>query len=355
MSFNKNENLTLCHQYPNTDNEYVFVFKGQPFATSTSSSGPTPDTTLIDATLVKQFKMKITDYKCLRFNFLGQQMRNIGKVSTFVQCVKDGMPIGQFPFTATVVRGLTDCLDVDCIASTKLVSQLTGSSQDDKESPKRKKVKTSPKLKKKDNLEGKSEDAAQSVPAAVPGVAPVNRPEVSRVDQSPPLRTPPKLQRPQQPTSPPGFPTPKFPRPNIGCVLSSPPRLRARDQQLKLSPLSSNIRLLDDEFWGADVQPYFQEMDTLETNGYQDTRYYHCQLDELSDTEFAFTKVTAMDEAYDYWSGHGRNKCSPECLNLQGQLPNNCGYHPQFKFPARFRMCSERCRGAFCVCLRSYD
>ena len=54
----------------------------------------------------------------------------------------------------------------------------------------------------------------------------------------------------------------------------------------------------------------------METNGYQDTRYYHCQLDELSDTEFAFTKVTAMDVAYDYWSGHGRNKCSPECLNL---------------------------------------
>ena len=352
MSFNKNENFTLCHQYPNTDKEYVFVFKGQPFATSTSSSGPTPDTTLIDATLVKQFKMKITDYKCLRFNFLGQQMRNIGKVSTFVQCVKDGMPIGQFPFTATVVRGLTDCLDVDCIASTKLVSQLTGSSQDDKESPKRKKVKTSPKL-KKDNLEVKSEDAAPSVVAAVPGVEAVIRPEVSHGDQSPPLLTPPRQTNHMPPASPPGFPTPKFPRPNL-CVPYSPPRIPAKVQQLQLSPLSSNIHLLDDEYWGADVKPYYEEMRTLEVNGAQDSRYEYCQLDELGNREFDFTKVTAMDQAYDYWSGHGRNKCTPECLNMEGHLPNNCGFHPQFQFPAKFRICSEQCRGAFCVCLRSY-
>ena len=372
-NFFKHENLTVSHEYHDADTEFVFSYRGQPFATTISSFCQSP-TTLIDFSLVRDLKMKMTDLKCQRFSFGGQKtMRILGKVSTYVQYVKDGTPMGQCQFTATVVRGLTQSLDVDSIAGAKLVSKLTGTEAGKEESPKqqKKKAKTSP---KKNAAERKCEDTpataapsvpavvpgvqpaatAPSVPAAVPGVTPVNRPEVSRVDQSPPLRTPPKLQRPQQPTSPPGFPTPKFPRPNIGCVLSSPPRLRARDQQLKLSPLSSNIRLLDDEFWGADVKPYYEEMDTLETNGYQDTRYYHCQLDEFSNTEFAFTKVTAMEEAYDYWSGHGRNKCSPECLNLQGQLPNNCGYHPQFKFPARFRMCSERCRGAFCVCLRSY-
>ena len=356
-NFFKHENLTVSHEYHDADTEFVFSYRGQPFATTISSSCQSP-TTLIDFSLVRDLKMKMTDLKCQRFSFGGQKtMRILGKVSTYVQYVKDGAPIGQCQFTATVVRGLTQSLDVDSIAGAKLVSKLTGTEAGKVESPKqKKKAKTSP---KKDVPERKCENTAvataPSVPAVVPGVQPVNRPEVSRVDQSPLLRTPPKLQRPQQPTSPPGFPTPKFPRPNIGCVLPSPPRLCVRDQHLQLSPLSSNVRLLDDEFWGADTKPYYEEMDTLETNGYQDTRYYHCQLDELSNTEFAFTKVTAMDEAYDYWSGHGRNKCSPECLNLQGQLPNNCGYHPQFKFPARFQICSERCRGAFCVCLRSYN
>ena len=145
-------------------------------------------------------------------------MRILGKVSTYVQYVKDGAPIGQCQFTATVVRGLTQSLDVDSIAGAKLVSKLTGTEAGKEESPKqkKKKAKTSP---KKDALERKCEDtsatAAPSVPAVVPGVAPVNRPEVSRVDQSPPLRTPPKLQRPQQPTSPPGFPTPKFPHTKV--------------------------------------------------------------------------------------------------------------------------------------------
>ena len=110
-------------------------------------------------------------------------MRIIGKVATFVQYVKDGTPMGQYYFSATVVRGLTNCLDVEAIAGTKLVSHLTGSPVDVKEtpSPKRKKTRTSP---KKDSAERKREDAALCVPAAVPGVEAVNKPEVSHVDQS---------------------------------------------------------------------------------------------------------------------------------------------------------------------------
>ena len=369
MSTNNNEDVTLCHHYQDADKEFVFVYKSQPFATSVLSSGTAPNNTLIDASLVKEFKLKMSDYKCQRFNFMGQKLRCLGKVSTFVQYVKDGMPLGQFLYSAIVVRGLTNCLDVEAIAGAKLVSHLTGSPVDTKgtPSPKRKKAKTSPKQK---NMERKcEEDAAPSVPAVVPGVQPatparsvpaavpgieaVNRPEVSHVDPSPPPLTPRRHNQPPPPPSPPGFPTPKFPRPNL-CVVHSPPRFPVKVQQLQLSPLSSNIHVLDDEYWGADEKPYHEEMRTLETNGNQDSRYFHCQLDELDNREFAFTKVTAMDVAYDYWSGHGRNKCSPECLNEEGHLPNNCGFHSQFKFPAGFKICSEKCRGAFCVCLRSY-
>ena len=203
MSMNTNEDVTLCHQYQDADKEYVFVYKSQPFATSVLSSGQTPNNTFIDASLVKEFKLKMTDYKSQKFNFMGHKLRCVGKVSTFVQYVKDGMPLGQYLYSAIVVRGLTNCLDVEAIAGAKLVSHLTGSPVDTKDtpSPKRKKVKTSP---KKNNIERKSnEDAAPSVPAAVPGVQPaadarsvpaavpgveaVNRPEVSYVNLPPPL------------------------------------------------------------------------------------------------------------------------------------------------------------------------
>ena len=353
MSIINNEDVTLCHQYQDADKEFVFVYKSQPFATSVLSSGTAPSNTLIDASLVKEFKLKMTDYKCQRFNFMGQKLRCLGRVSTFVQYVKDGMPIGQYLFSAVVVRGLTESLDVEAIAGSKLVSHLTSGSPVDAKatpSPRRKKAKTSP---KKDNIDCKREDAVPSVPAAVPGVEAVNRPEVSHVDPSPPPLTPRRHNQSPPPPSPPGFPTPKFPRPNL-CVVHSPPRFPVKVQQLQLSPLSSNIHVLNDEYWGADEKPYHEEMRTLETNGNQDSRYFHCQLDELDNREFAFTKVTAMDVAYDYWSGHGRNKCSPKCLNEEGHLPNNCGFHSQFKFPAGFKICSEKCRGAFCVCLRSY-
>ena len=358
-----NEDITLCHHYQDADKEYVFVYKGQPFATSVLSCGPTPHNTLIDATLVRNLKLKMTDYKCQRFNFAGQNMRCVGKVSTFVQYVKDGMPLGQFLFSATVVRGLTECLDVESIAGPKVAAHLTGCSSEGAKgtpSPKRKKAKTSP---KKDDTKETPKNTAPSVPAMVPGVEAVVRPEAAPPAASaPPLApaTPPRAASPAAarstpPPSPPGFPTPKFPRPaNVGCVQASPPRFPVKRSHPNLSPLSSNLRCLDDEFWNADEEPYEVEKQILEMNGAADSRYYACSLQELSRNDFAFTKLDSMNEAYHYWSGHGRNKCSPACLKLPGPLPNNCGFHPQFKFPAKFRMCSERCKGAFCLCLRSY-
>ena len=115
--------------------------------------------------------MKMTDLKCQRFSFGGQKtMRILGKVSTYVQYVKDGTPIGQCQFTATVVRGLTQSLDVDSIAGAKLVSKLTGTEAGKVESPKqKKKAKTSP---KKDVLERKCEDNAVAAAPSVPGVVP---------------------------------------------------------------------------------------------------------------------------------------------------------------------------------------
>ena len=44
-----------------------------------------------------------------------------------------------------------------------------------------------------------------------------------------------------------------------------------------------------------------------------------------------------------YSVDHGRHGCS-----------NNCGYHPQWHLPRGFTPCGDRCKAAFCFCLRKY-
>ena len=185
MSFFQNANITASHHYPDADSEFVFSYRGQPFAAAIASSCPAPTSTLIDFAMVRDFKMKMTDFKCQKFSFANQKLRIVGKISSFVQYVKDGTPLGQYKFSATVVRGLTQALDVDSIAGTRLVSQLTGKSEDVKPSPEpaakpspKPAAKTSPELAAEPSSESatktspKCDDAAEIVPAAVPGVQP---------------------------------------------------------------------------------------------------------------------------------------------------------------------------------------
>ena len=199
MSSLQNANLTASHHYPDSDSEFVFSYRGQPFAAAVTSNCPAPTSTLIDFAMVRDFKMKMTDFKCQKFSFANQKLRIVGKISSFVQYVKDGTPLGQYKFSATVVRGLTQALDVDSIAGTKLVSQLTGQSGDAKPSTEpaakpsakpaaklstERATKTSPK---------KCDDAAKSVPAAVPSVqesevvttADIMEPEPASADPEP--------------------------------------------------------------------------------------------------------------------------------------------------------------------------
>ena len=66
----------MSHNHQEEDKEFVFAFRGQPFATTIPSSNPTP-TTLIDFSLVRDLKMKMTDLKCKRFTYANQKMRSV--------------------------------------------------------------------------------------------------------------------------------------------------------------------------------------------------------------------------------------------------------------------------------------
>ena len=81
-----------------------------------------PSSTLIDFQLIRDLKLKLTNIQCQKFTYAGYKMRIVGAISTPVQFVRDGCPVGKFMFSATVVRGLSNSLDTDI--GTKLCKQL---------------------------------------------------------------------------------------------------------------------------------------------------------------------------------------------------------------------------------------
>ena len=82
--------VTLCYNYGGGNKEFVFSCKNCPFAVLCSSSLPTPAATLIDHNLVMELGLKLTDLQCKKISFAGKKLRLLGKISTTVQCIKDG-------------------------------------------------------------------------------------------------------------------------------------------------------------------------------------------------------------------------------------------------------------------------
>ena len=359
MSSLQNANLTASHHYPDSDSEFVFSYRGQPFAAAVASNYLAPTSRLIDFAMVRDFKMKMTDFKCQKFSFANQKLRIVGKISSFVQYVKDGTPLGQYKFSATVVRGLTQALDVDSIAGTKLVSQLTGQSGDAKPSPEPA-ANTSPK---------KCEDAAKSVPAAVPGVQPVAAPAAPPgLAQVPPAAsaappapsTPPRTpstSSARSPRSPPGLSAtprhetssgPASSAPKTGTEATIPVR-RVLDS-LQMSPFTSNIRALSDAFNDADMtRDVDEQLKILE------------DVDSDGDVDFDENEGSysyKLSNGLRYTVGHGRHGCTrkmcPKTNFNKKRIPSNCGYHSQWALPEGFQHCGDRCKAAFCPCLRQY-
>ena len=343
----------MSHNHQEEDKEFVFAFRGQPFATTIPSSNPTP-TTLIDFSLVRDLKMKMTDLKCKRFTYANQKMRILGQVSHFVQYVKDGAPMGQCQFSATVVRGLTQALDVDTIAGTKLVSKLTGTSdkpasEDGKVSPTNKKAK-------------KDVTKATSVPASVPGIQPVKPPPevasavpaaASNTPLAPSTSTPPRASPPAPRTPPRASPptTARSPSSSTGSPTTEAriPVRRVRHGK-PLSPYSANIMALSEAFADADLHRDENEqiwaLEEVDEDGY------------LGENGYGGECTYTLTNGLQYSVNHGRHGCSlkkcPQSNFSKKPMFHNCGYHSQWALPDDFKPCGDRCMAAFCPCLRLY-
>ena len=109
------------------DKEYVVACKNRPFTILVSNNFPTPDVNFIDHKLVSELKLKMSDLQCRKIHFGGHRLRILGKVSTSVQCIKDGMVLGNLHFKASVVENMYEKFDSHSIAGNNLSHALSSS------------------------------------------------------------------------------------------------------------------------------------------------------------------------------------------------------------------------------------
>lgn len=113
------------------DREYVFACKGRPFCVLTAPQFPTPAFTMIDHNLVRELGLRMTDMQCVKMRYGGQNLRILGKISTSVQCIIDGAPVGNMHMKAHVVTDVYQLFNTYAIAGSKLTDKLIGKPKDD--------------------------------------------------------------------------------------------------------------------------------------------------------------------------------------------------------------------------------
>ena len=107
------------------DKEYVVACKNRPFTILVSKNFPTPEVNFIDHKLVSELKLKMSDLQCRKLHFGGHRLRILGKVSTSVQCIRDGMVLGNLHFKASVVENLYENFDSHSVCGNKLSHVLS--------------------------------------------------------------------------------------------------------------------------------------------------------------------------------------------------------------------------------------
>ena len=107
------------------DKEYVVACKNRPFTILVSSNFPTPDVNFIDHKLVAELKLKMSDLQYRKIHFGGHRLRILGKVSTSVQCIRNGMVLGNLHFKASVVENLYENFDSPSVCGNKLSHVLS--------------------------------------------------------------------------------------------------------------------------------------------------------------------------------------------------------------------------------------
>eukprot|EP00092_Neocalanus_flemingeri_P016297 GFUD01017642.1.p1 GENE.GFUD01017642.1~~GFUD01017642.1.p1 ORF type:complete len:390 (+),score=74.64 GFUD01017642.1:307-1476(+) len=163
---------TLFYDGQHGDREYVVSCKSRTFTILTSPNLPTPAFTMVDWSLVRDLHLRMTDLQCKRLTYGGRKVRILGKISTTVQCIVNGVPMGNIQLKAHVIQDLYQLFDTHSIAGEKLSGKLNGpplelvkenpTEPTDKIASTKKKRKRTAKLLKK----SESEYSGESVPTS---------------------------------------------------------------------------------------------------------------------------------------------------------------------------------------------
>ena len=88
------------------ESRHIFVCRKYPFEMLKSPNFPASNETLIDEDFVHKVQLAQTNITCENYRYAGQNLRIVGKISTTVQAVANGVPVGNMQLKATVVRNL---------------------------------------------------------------------------------------------------------------------------------------------------------------------------------------------------------------------------------------------------------
>ena len=109
------EDITLTYNYSGAEKEHVLACKNRPFAVLCSTNLPTPSSSLIDHNLVRELGLKMTNLQCKKIVFLGRKLRLLGKISTTVQCIRNGNVCFNIHFRASVIENLSYAMSLTLI------------------------------------------------------------------------------------------------------------------------------------------------------------------------------------------------------------------------------------------------
>ena len=323
---------TMCNEYSNKEQEFVFCVKGRPFGCLVSPHLPTPTSTIIDYNLVRDIGIKMSDLQYTKFSFGGQKMRILGKVSITVQTIHEGLASGNFHLKASVVLDLFKNFEIESIAGVKLEKQLEGG-----------------------NSNNCTYSGALSTGSSAPSTPRSSPPPSPARSATPPRARSPTPPPPPAPRSPPGFPAQPQHRGAVPKKANDRPYV-TRKPRISVSMLTAlpddtirgrNIHHLEEAFCNADIM----------TDANRELRALHeadpqgrVTVDE--NRVMTFTTTGGLQ----YELGHARNRCNPAmCQDRTENMPNNCGYLVgQWLIPYGFKPCGPNCRAAYCLCINDY-
>ena len=118
--------ITAWNEGKMGDKEFIVACKGRPFSILMAPQFPTPNVTYMDYDLVQSLNIRMSELQCRKLSYCGQKLRILGKISTSVQCIKDGVSCGNLQYKAHVVEDLRKVFDTHSIAGSKLSSKLLG-------------------------------------------------------------------------------------------------------------------------------------------------------------------------------------------------------------------------------------